>query len=60
MTPKLLGTALLCMGALNFLVGVIGLQNSSTSSVWVFWAMACGGVGLMLCGYFIGKRKSWD
>ncbi len=59
MTPRWLGIALLCVGTVNaFIRGMLVLQSTS-NSIWAYFVVL-GGVVLMLCGYFIGKRKSWN
>ncbi|MDQ0028789.1 hypothetical protein [Arthrobacter bambusae] len=59
MTPRWLGIALLCVGSLNALVGtMLVLRYTPSNNAWAYSIMLCG-VGVMICGYFIGKRTSW-
>jgi hypothetical protein len=59
MTPKWLGIALLCVGAVNALLGTAMVLQSTTSNIWAYFVVL-GGLVLMFCGYLIGKRKSWN
>ncbi len=59
MTPRWLGIALLCVGAANALIGTMLVLQSTTKNIWAYF-IVLGGVVLMICGYFIGKRKSWN
>jgi len=59
MTPRSLGIALLCVGAVNALIGTVLALQSSSNNTWAYF-IVLGGVVLMICGYFIGKRKSWS
>lgn len=59
MTPRWLGIALLCVGAANALIGTTLVLQSTTKNIWAYF-IVLGGVVLMICGYFIGKRKSWN
>lgn len=61
MTPRLLGIALLCVGTLMALVAVVVVMQPPLTHIhWAFLITGSCGAGLMICGYFIGKRKSWD
>lgn len=59
MAPKRLGTLLLCMGALNVLIGTIlavqipPARLGASAYVFVF----CGLI-LMFAGHYTGKRKA--
>jgi hypothetical protein len=59
MTPRWLGIALLSVGAVNALIGTILVLQSTLNNIWAY-LVVLGGVFLMFCGYFIGKRKSWN
>lgn len=59
MTPRWLGTALLCVGAVNALIGTMLVLQSTSNNIWAYFVVL-GGIVLMFCGYFIGKRKSWN
>ena len=61
MRPRLLGIALLCVGTLMALVAVVGVTEPRLAHIhWAFLITGSCGAVLMICGYFIGKRKSWD
>lgn len=61
MTPRLIGTALLSVGTLMALVAiVVAMQPQLAHIHWAFLITGSCGVGLMICGYFLGKRKSWN
>lgn len=59
MTPRWLGIALLCVGAVNALEGIMLVFRSTSSNNALAYSIASCGVGVMICGYFIGKRKRW-
>lgn len=59
MTPRWLGIALLCVGAVNALIGTMLVLQSTSNNIWAY-SVVLGGIVLMFCGYFIGKRKSWN
>jgi len=61
MTPRWFGTAFLCVGAVAAVLGLIfALQSTASGGPWVYLVLAFGGLVLMVSGYFIGKRKSWN
>ncbi len=59
MTPRRIGIAILCVGAVNALLGAMLAFQSELNSVVTYVIVVSGIVG-MICGYFIGKRKSWS
>ena len=59
MTPRGLGILLLCVGAVNALLGTILAFRSESNNVWAY-VIVTSGIVVMMCGYFIGKRKSWS
>ncbi|MFE5839335.1 hypothetical protein [Arthrobacter sp. NPDC056493] len=44
---------------MNALIGTVLVLQSTSNNNWAYF-IVLGGVVLMLCGYFIGKRKSWN
>lgn len=59
MTPRGIGIALLCVGAVNALLGTMLAFQSEMNNVWAY-VIVISGVVVMICGYFIGQRKSWS
>jgi hypothetical protein len=59
MTPRWIGSALLCVGAVNAVLGTMLAFRSASNNVWPY-VIVVSGVVVMICGYFIGKRKSWN
>lgn len=58
MTPRRIGTALLCVGAVNALLGTMLAFQSASTDAWAY-VIVVSGIVVMICGYLIGKRKSW-
>lgn len=58
MTPRRIGTALLCVGAVNALLGTMLAFQSASNNAWAY-VIVVSGIVVMICGYLIGKRKSW-
>lgn len=58
MTPRRIGTALLCVGAVNALLGTMLALQSASNDAWAY-VIVLSGIVVMICGYLIGKRKSW-
>lgn len=58
MTPRRIGTALLCVGAVNALLGTMLALQSASNDAWRY-VIVLSGIVVMICGYLIGKRKSW-
>jgi hypothetical protein len=56
MTLRWIGTALLCLGAVNVLLGTMLAFRSASNDIWAY-VVVVSGVVVMICGYFIGKRK---
>lgn len=52
-------TATQCVGAVNALIGTMLVLQSTSNNIWAYFVVL-GGIVLMFCGYFIGKRKSWN
>jgi NhaP-type Na+/H+ or K+/H+ antiporter len=59
MTPRGIGIALLCVGAVNTLLGTMLALRSESNNIWAY-VIVISGLVVMICGYFIGKRKSWN
>lgn len=61
MAPKRLGTFLLCVGALNVLIGAILAVQIAPARIGASpYVIAFCGLVLMFGGYYTGKRKSWN
>lgn len=58
MTPRRIGTVLLCVGAMNALLGTMLALQSASNDAWAY-VIVLSGIVVMICGYLIGKRKSW-
>ncbi|SFT76348.1 hypothetical protein [Arthrobacter sp. ov118] len=60
MKPRQLGTLLLCVGALNALIGTIMALQIPQERVGISpYVLALSGLVLMFVGYYTGKRKGW-
>jgi uncharacterized membrane protein HdeD (DUF308 family) len=60
MTPRFARVALICAGAIGAIFGLIFACQTASGDLWLCLFLAFGGLVLMICGYFIGKRKSWE
>lgn len=57
MKLRQVGTFLLCVGALNALIGTIMAIQLPTARVGFFpYVIMLSGLTLMFCGYYIGRR----
>ena len=58
MTSRWVGTFLLCVGALNALIGTIMVIQLPTAHIGVFpYVILISGLALMLGGYVTGRRR---
>jgi hypothetical protein len=61
MTPRQLGTYLLCTGALNALIGtVMAIQVPPDRVGFLPYVILLCGLISMFAGYYTGKRKDWN
>ena len=61
MKPRQLGTLLLCVGALNALIGTIMAIQIPPEHIGISpYVLALSGLILMFGGYYTGKRKDWN
>jgi hypothetical protein len=56
MTTTRVGTALVCVGALNALIGTIMLQLPTARVGFYPYVLLLSGLVLIFCGYFTGRR----
>jgi hypothetical protein len=57
MTPRRLGTFLLCVGALDALMGsIMAIQLPPERAGISPFVLLLSGLVLMFCGYYIGRR----
>lgn len=58
MERRWFGVGLLCLGAMNALVGIMLALQAKVSNIALPYAIVLVSIGMMICGYFIGKDES--
>jgi hypothetical protein len=58
MERRWFGIGLLCLGAMNALMGILLAFQGKVSNIVLPYAIVFVSIGMMICGYFVGKGES--
>lgn len=58
MERRWFGIGLLCLGAMNALIGILLAFQGKVSNIALPYVLVLGSIGMMICGYFAGQGEN--